>query len=148
MKTNDGLSPAAGVVLLLAILQSLTGCSSMERGRAGALDGYTLDFATPVDGALQAKVEAVDARLREAFGMTPEQTAVGVLDLQRLRLAMIHPDRIEYAASVPKIGILPATGCTTRRSSAGRDGITSSSRSPSIRAAMSISWNWRAQWMI
>src|SRR5262249_42341646 len=40
--------------------------------------------------------------------MTTEQTAVGVLDLEHLRLAMIHPDRIEYAASVPKIGILLA----------------------------------------
>ena len=40
--------------------------------------------------------------------MTAEQTALGVLDLRRLRLAMIHPDRIEYAASVPKIGILLA----------------------------------------
>jgi hypothetical protein len=33
---------------------------------------------------------------------------VGVLDLETLRLAMIHPDRGEYAASVPKIGILLA----------------------------------------
>jgi beta-lactamase class A len=40
--------------------------------------------------------------------MTTEQTAVGVLDLNRLRLAMIHPDRIEYGASVPKVGILLA----------------------------------------
>ena len=40
--------------------------------------------------------------------MTTEQTAVGVLDLKSLRLAMVHPDREEYAASVPKIGILLA----------------------------------------
>ena len=40
--------------------------------------------------------------------MTTEQTAVGVLDLKTRRLAMIHPDRGEYAASVPKIGILLA----------------------------------------
>jgi beta-lactamase class A len=40
--------------------------------------------------------------------MTPEQTAVGVLDLRRHRLAMLYPDRIEYAASVAKVGILLA----------------------------------------
>jgi len=31
-----------------------------------------------------------------------------LLDLKTRRLAMIHPDRIEYAASVPKVGILLA----------------------------------------
>jgi len=71
-------------------------------------DRYTLDFNTTVDAALQAEVEGIDARLRGKYGMTAEQTAVGVLDLRRLRLAMIHPDRMEYAASVPKIGILLA----------------------------------------
>jgi beta-lactamase class A len=40
--------------------------------------------------------------------MTSEHTAVGLLDLRHLRLAMLRPDRMEYAASVPKIGILLA----------------------------------------
>jgi beta-lactamase class A len=69
---------------------------------------YTLDYDTPVDPALQAKLERVDADLRGKLGMTSDQTAVGVLDLSTLRLAMIHPDREEYAASVPKVGILLA----------------------------------------
>jgi beta-lactamase class A len=69
---------------------------------------FTLDYHAPVDQALQAKVESIDAELRARYGMKPEQAAVGVLDLKRWRLAMIHPDRIEYAASVPKIGILLA----------------------------------------
>jgi beta-lactamase class A len=68
----------------------------------------TLDYDTPVDPALQAQIEQLDAELRKRFDMTVEQTAVGVLDLHTGRLAMIHPDRIEYAASVPKIGILLA----------------------------------------
>jgi beta-lactamase class A len=38
--------------------------------------------------------------------MTTNDTAVGVLDLQKLRLAMVNPDRMEYAASLAKIGIL------------------------------------------
>lgn len=52
------------------------------------------------------RLEQIDADLRRQFGMTPEQTAAGVLDLRTLRLAMIRPDQIEYAASVPKIAIL------------------------------------------
>jgi beta-lactamase class A len=69
---------------------------------------YTLDYDTPVDPALQKKVEEIDSSLREQFGMTAEQTAVGVLDLNTLRLAMIRPDHEEYAASIAKIGILLA----------------------------------------
>ncbi len=40
--------------------------------------------------------------------MTAHDAAVGVVDLVSGRIAMIHPDRIEYAASVPKLGILLA----------------------------------------
>ena len=65
-----------------------------------------LGYDTPVDPDLQKKVEAIDTELRAKFDMTTEQTAVGVLDLEHLKLAMIHPDRIIYAASVPKVGIL------------------------------------------
>jgi beta-lactamase class A len=69
---------------------------------------FNLDHDTIPDPALQAQIEALDARLREKFGMTPDQTAAGVLDLKTQWLAMIHPDRGEYAASIPKIGILLA----------------------------------------
>ena len=69
---------------------------------------YTLSFTSPTDPALQARLEAIDSDLRSQYGMTTNQTAVGILDLQRLRLAMLHPDREEYAASVAKIGILLA----------------------------------------
>lgn len=73
-----------------------------------ALRDYTLDYSTPVDPGLQAQLEAIDARLRERFEMTAEQTAVGLLDLRTLRLALVRPDKGDYAASVPKIGILLA----------------------------------------
>lgn len=72
------------------------------------LQNYKLDFDATVDTNLQARVEKTDATLRAKFKMTTEQTAVGVLDLNTLRLAMIHPDRGDYAASVPKVGILLA----------------------------------------
>ncbi len=73
-----------------------------------SLDGYTLDYDTPVNPSLQTQLEKIDGGLRAKFGMTTEQTSVGLLELNTLRLAMIHPDRGEYAASVPKIGILLA----------------------------------------
>ena len=73
-----------------------------------SLSTYRLDYNTPTNALLQAEVESLDARLRAQYGMTAEQTAVGVLDLKGLRLAMLRPDRIDYAASVAKIGILLA----------------------------------------
>lgn len=84
-------------LLLAAVL--LAGCRTVH-------PDFTLDYDTPVDPELQRAVETIDARLRETYGMTTGHTAVGVLDLKRMRVAMIHPDRIEYAASVPKVGIL------------------------------------------
>jgi beta-lactamase class A len=76
--------------------------------RADGLEKILLDYDTPVDAALQKKVEDIDVRLRERFGMTVEQTAVGVMDLKTGRLALLRPDREEYAASLAKIGILLA----------------------------------------
>src|SRR5262245_49854803 len=63
---------------------------------------------TPVDRALQAAVEDIVRRGREKFQLEPEHAAVGVLDLLTGRLALVRPDAIDYAASVPKIGILLA----------------------------------------
>ena len=69
---------------------------------------YILDYNTPVDPALQQSLQQIDADIRAKLGMTSEQTAVGLLDLSTLKLALIHPDREQYGASVPKIGILLA----------------------------------------
>lgn len=67
---------------------------------------FVLDYGSAVNAGLQGQVEKIDRELREKLGMTGEQAAVGVLDRKTGRLALIHPDRIEYAASVPKVGIL------------------------------------------
>lgn len=69
---------------------------------------YILDYQTPVDPALQSQLEKIDSTLRAKHGMTTEQTAVGLLDLQSLHLAMVRPDYELYAASVAKIGIMLA----------------------------------------
>ena len=90
---------------VLAFLLVLLGCATTPERH---FLNYTLNFETPVDMQLQARVEALDAVLRARYGLSPEQTAVGVLDLNTCRLAMLRPDCEEYAASVAKIGILLA----------------------------------------
>jgi len=67
-----------------------------------------MNYDTPTDPTLQRRLEEIDAKLRSQLGIAPELTDVGVLDLRDHRLAMIHPDQIEYAASVAKVGILLA----------------------------------------
>lgn len=85
--------------LLMVVMMTFVSCVSVP---------VRIDYDTPVDEKLQRAVEDLDARLREQHGMTSEHTAAGVVDLKSGRVAMIHPDRIEYAASVPKVGILLA----------------------------------------
>jgi beta-lactamase class A len=92
------------VVLSVALIFS--GCAGTKRPQDSR--NFTVDFDTAVDAALQTRVEEIDANLRARFGITTEQTAVGVFDLKTSRVAMIHPDREKYAASVAKIGILLA----------------------------------------
>src|SRR5205814_1416690 len=94
--------------LLTALLLCAAGCANLGPAMKPGFEKYVLDYNTPVDRALQNKLVAIDARVRAQYGMTTGQTAVGLLDLRGQRLAMIHPDRIDYAASVPKIGILLA----------------------------------------
>ncbi|HNQ89451.1 MAG TPA: serine hydrolase [Verrucomicrobiota bacterium] len=72
------------------------------------LKTLTLDWDTPPDPALQTTLERIDSDVRRRHAMGPEHTAAGLLDLESLRLAFVRPDRIEYAASLPKIGILLA----------------------------------------
>jgi len=70
--------------------------------------GFQLSFGTPVDSTLQKNVESIDAEIRHRFGMSPDQTAVGLFDISTSRLAMLRPDSEFYGASVPKIAILLA----------------------------------------
>jgi beta-lactamase class A len=83
-------------------------------GMTGSFQGhyrferFVLDHRSPVDAPFQEALERIDQRLRALHGMATEHTAVGVLDLLSLRLAMVRPDRMEYAASVAKVAILLA----------------------------------------
>lgn len=97
-----------GLGWLLALAVGGSGCRCLAPEATPRFHQYALNHSTPVDAGWQAKLEAIDARLREPLGMTTEHTAVGLLDLHSLRLAMLQPDREAYAASLPKIGILLA----------------------------------------
>ena len=108
MRLTELAKQSAAALAGIALTLGLVGCTGIRSDKMRPFDSYVLDFNTPCDAALQAKLEAIDAALRARHGMTSEHTAVGLLDLQHLRLAMLRPDRMEYAASVPKIGILLA----------------------------------------
>ncbi|HMJ88513.1 MAG TPA: serine hydrolase [Candidatus Acidoferrum sp.] len=95
-------------VTLAIVVLGFTACSSLGGRSTRSLQVYVLDYDTPADPTMQSWLNGVDEKLRQRLGMSSEHAAVGVLDLRTLRLAMIHPDRIEYAASVAKIGILLA----------------------------------------
>lgn len=84
------------------------GSTGSARPSTQPIDAYTLDYDSPLDPQLQRHLEEIDTRLREKLGMSTDDTAAGLLDLARVRLALVRPDRVEYAASVPKVGILLA----------------------------------------
>ncbi len=102
------MSPPANVSLLVTIAFLAGACTTITPTMNFDLQNYTLDYNTPVNPVLQAALEKMDAALRAQYGMRPGQTATGLLDLRTMALAMIDPDREEYAASVAKIGILLA----------------------------------------
>ena len=102
------MNPLAVFCLMLAVVLCVAGSVSASGQTNNSFVNYTLDYDALINPSLQVRLEKIDADLRGKYGMTTAQTAVGVLDLNTLRLAMIHPDRGEYAASVPKVGILLA----------------------------------------
>ena len=107
--------------VLFSLIVCLAGCKRVAPGTKVRFDREMLEFNTPINPMLQSQLEAIDVELRGQFGMSAEQTAVGVLDLRTPRLAMIHPNRVEYAASVAKIGILFAWFTLHPEAAAGPD---------------------------
>lgn len=97
-----------GVLVILGLSYYASRLSPPMKERPGPFDSYAIGYETPVDAELQRRLEDIDTRIREPLGMSPDHAAAGVLDLRTMRLAMVHPDRIDYAASVAKIGILLA----------------------------------------
>jgi D-alanyl-D-alanine dipeptidase len=74
--------------------------------RASRLQAYRITADAPVADDLQAALERIDGEIAGRLSIPQEQRAFGVLTLGDLDLAMVNPDRMFYAASVPKIAIL------------------------------------------
>jgi beta-lactamase class A len=94
------MKPAAFAALALAL------ATAAALPAMSDFHSYSLDGSPAVDAALQERVAQLDAALRARWQISEGQTSVGVLDIRTLRLAWVRPDRIDYAASVPKIAIL------------------------------------------
>ncbi len=75
-------------------------------GVVADVDNLRLGHKARVDSFLQRQLIGIDRTLCRELGITVEQRACGVLDLNRGRVAMIRPNAMFYAASVPKIAIL------------------------------------------
>lgn len=101
-------APAVYALAFSALCLLLLACQPSFRRPMDSFKSYQLDFDSNLDPILQSELKSIDRAVREKLSMSLEHAAFGVLDLRRLRLAMIHPDRGEYAASVPKIAILLA----------------------------------------
>jgi beta-lactamase class A len=107
-RNAPGMRGLIAITLLLFMILGSVGVTATAAEDHSRFETYMLDYNAPVDPGLQTNLVKIDSTLRAKYGMTTEQTAAGVLDLKTLRLAMIHPDRMEYAASVSKVGILLA----------------------------------------
>lgn len=92
--------------LLAVALGALVPFAAMQVPAVSA--GLLIDHDTRPDAGLQATLERVDGALRERLGLPADTVAVGLVDLRTARVAWLRPDAGDYAASVPKIGILLA----------------------------------------
>ncbi|MFM1748554.1 MAG: hypothetical protein RLZZ188_2220 [Verrucomicrobiota bacterium] len=93
---------------LVAAGFALSAASAAAPSLPPASAALVIDAATRPEPGLQAVLEGIDGGLRARLEIPPESVAVGLLDLRTARLAWRRPDAIEYAASVPKVGILLA----------------------------------------
>jgi beta-lactamase class A len=99
---------AITVVLLPLCVSVLTGCRTTCPSSMNSSVTDQIGFHSPTDAGLQQELERIDRSLQARHGISHGEVAVGVFDLKRFRLAMIDPDRMDYAASVAKIAILLA----------------------------------------
>ena len=101
------MEPPLKIWALLAVgLSAFVPCAAMQAHPVSA--GLVIDHDTRPDAGLQATLERVDGALRDKFGVPADTVAVGLVDLRTARVAWLRPDAGDYAASVPKIGILLA----------------------------------------
>ncbi len=76
--------------------------------QAQRLQGFRLEVDSESNQTLQIELERIDRDVRNSLQIKAEDRSFGLLTLNDQRLAMLDPDRMYYAASVPKIAILLA----------------------------------------
>jgi beta-lactamase class A len=99
--------------LFASVVSVMCGDTAPARGDSpsvgdGAWAALRIEPDTAGDPAMTLALARLDTALRLKFEIEVEQTAVGLLDLQTGRVAMLRADTMYYAASVPKIAILLA----------------------------------------
>jgi D-alanyl-D-alanine dipeptidase len=111
---QDGVTDASAPALQAARdLQQAKLISAIQQPpltwmQAQRLQGYRMDYESTPDAALQSDLERIDREVRKTLEIKLEDRSFGVLTLNEQKLAMLEPDRMFYAASVPKIAILLA----------------------------------------
>jgi len=73
------------MALALGMMVGLAGCCSFQTNR---IIDYRVEYGTQTDPVLRAQIERIDASLRAKYGMSTEQSAVGLMDLRTGQLAM------------------------------------------------------------
>ncbi len=106
------MTKAVLTILMLAVVAATPACHRRESATiaapAFAEPVFELTYDSPVSPAWQTILEQIDFRLRQRHGLAEDETSVGFYDFRTGRLALVRPDRLDYAASVAKIGILYA----------------------------------------
>src|SRR4051812_7489835 len=92
LKTRATSDQVVHMIHLITLFLLFAALSVYAAPATQPLEQHKLDYETPVDPALQKQIESIDASLREKLGIKAEETNVAVLDLNDLRLALIHPD--------------------------------------------------------
>lgn len=98
-------------LLLLAVLTLLMMPPMSQAQTEGGADDtpwMSMDIGVESvgDEAMTLALARLDTALRSGLNIESEQTAVGLVDMQTGRLALLRGDTQYYAASVPKIAIL------------------------------------------
>ena len=96
------------IAVLFALLSACATCAVAQAPKPLTEKAASLRIGptTVGDEAMTMALARADTVIRRQWDIESEQTAIGVLDLKTARLAMLRPDTIYYAASVPKIAIL------------------------------------------
>ena len=70
------MTPSLNLSLLAVMVFLAGGCTTIAPTTNSNFQNYTLDYSTPVNPALQASLEKIDADLRAKYDMTDRKSVV------------------------------------------------------------------------